>query len=86
MQNISFSIKRKMILRGHFGWLFSIKELASVEQMDVDKLVRCPKMVINDPGLSGSDKAFEVFVKPLQIYFSVLLAYTVGRFIPVQKP
>lgn len=27
-------------------------------------------MLINDPGLSGSDKAFEVFVKPLQIYFS----------------
>lgn len=36
-------------------------------------------MVINDPGLSGSDKAFEVFVKPLQIFFSVLLAYTTGE-------
>lgn len=75
-----------MVLRGHFGCLFSIKELASVEQMDGDKLVCCPKMVINDPGLSRSDKAFEVFVKPLQIYFSVLLAYTAGRFIPVRTP
>ncbi len=39
-------------------------------------------MVIHDPGLSGSDKAFEVFVKPLQIYFSVLSAHTAERFIP----
>lgn len=31
--------------------------------------MRCPKMVINDPGSSGSDKAFEVFVKPLTNLF-----------------
>lgn len=50
--------------------------------MDEDKC--CPTMVINDPDLSGSDKAFEIYVRPLQIYFSVLLAYTAGRFIPAQ--
>lgn len=30
---------KEMFLRGHFGCLFSIKELASVELMDGDKLV-----------------------------------------------
>lgn len=40
--------------------------------------MRCPTMGINDPGLSRSDKAFEIYVKPLQIQFSVLLAYTRG--------
>lgn len=37
------------------------------------------KRLINDPDLSGSDKAFEVFVKPSQIFFSVMLAYTTGE-------
>lgn len=47
--------------------------------MRIGWCARCPKIVINDPGLSGSDKAFEVFVKPLQIYFSVLLALHHGE-------
>lgn len=37
-------------------------------------------MMINDPGVSELDKPFEIFVKPLLIYFPVLLAYNSLRF------
>lgn len=63
-----------------------MKDQALAELMDADKLerVRSPKMVINDTGLSGSDKAFKEFVKPPQIYFPVSPAHGTVRFIPAQ--